>query len=154
MLREVRDSSVVLLPCAPASVAVARHQLTEDLLAAGIFAAAVGDAALVVSELLSNAIRHAHPLPGARLQVTWVLDAGSIEVTVTDGGSCTRPHALRPSASTLGGRGLGIVEHLSRRWGVRTDDLGLTVWAILSAPPGQGNGRNRAGARAQPREGP
>jgi anti-sigma regulatory factor (Ser/Thr protein kinase) len=137
----VRDSSVVLLPCAPASVAVARHRLTADLLAAGIFDAAVGDAALVVSELLTNSILHAHPLPGARLQVTWVLDGGSIEVTVSDGGGPTRPHALRPSTSTLGGRGLGIVEHLSRTWGVRADDLGLTVWAVLAAPLTGENGR-------------
>jgi len=105
------------------------------LLAAGIFDAAVGDAALVVSELLSNAILHAHPLPGARVQVTWLVDSGSIEVTVTDGGGPTRPRALRPSMSTLGGRGLGIVEHLSRTWGVRADDLGRTVWAVLPAPP-------------------
>lgn len=141
VLREVRDSSVVLLPYAAASVAVARHRLTADLLSAGIFDAAVGDAALVVSELLSNAILHAHPLPGGRLQVTWAVDGGSIEVTVSDGGGATRPHALRPSVSTLGGRGLGIVDHLSRNWGVRVDDLGLTVWAVLPASQASRNGR-------------
>ena len=135
VLREVRDSSAVLLPCAPASVAVARHRLIADLLAAGIFDAAISDAALVVSELLSNAIMHAHPLPGSRLQVTWMVDGGSIEVTVSDGGSHTRPRLRHASASTLGGRGLGIVEHLSRTWGIRADDLGLTVWAVLPATP-------------------
>jgi anti-sigma regulatory factor (Ser/Thr protein kinase) len=140
VLREVRDSSVVLLPCAPASVAVARHRLTADLIAAGIFDAAVGDAALVVSELLSNAILHARPLPGARLQVTWVLDGGSIEVTVSDGGSPTRPRLGHASVTNLGGRGLGIVEHLSHTWGVRADDLGLTVWAVLPAPLKDGVG--------------
>ena len=60
----MRKSGIVLLPCAPASVAVARRKLTAELRAAGIFDAAVTDAALVVSELLSNAILHAHPLPG------------------------------------------------------------------------------------------
>jgi anti-sigma regulatory factor (Ser/Thr protein kinase) len=131
----------VLLPCAPASVAVARHRLIADLLAAGIFEAAIGDAALVVSELLSNAILHAHPLPGSRLQVTWVVDGGAVEVTVSDGGSHTRPRLRHASASTQCGRGLGIVDHLSRTWGVRADDLGLTVWAILAAPAtAEGNG--------------
>jgi anti-sigma regulatory factor (Ser/Thr protein kinase) len=62
----VRTSSVVLLPCTPASVAVARRRLIEELLAAGFFGAVIGDAALVISELLSNAIRHARPLPGRR----------------------------------------------------------------------------------------
>jgi anti-sigma regulatory factor (Ser/Thr protein kinase) len=135
--REVRATGTVLLPYAPASVAVARQRLTADLVKAGIVHAAVGDAALVVSELLSNAIRHAQPLPGANLQVAWAVDDGSVEVAVSDGGSRTRPHPTYASVSALGGRGLDIVEFLSRRWGVRTDDTGLTVWAVLAAPAGQ-----------------
>lgn len=141
--REVMKSGVVLLPCIPASVAVARRRLIEDLLAAGILAAAIGDAALVVSELLSNAIRHARPLPGAQLQVTWLLTAGSVEVTVSDGGAPTRPHDSHPSLSSLGGRGLGIVAHLSHSWGLRDDERGLTVWAVLAAPPEPGTGPAR-----------
>jgi anti-sigma regulatory factor (Ser/Thr protein kinase) len=124
----------VLLPCAPASVAVARQRLTADLYAAGILHAAVGDAVLVVSELLSNAIRHARPLPGANLQVAWALDNGSVEVAVSDGGAPTRPHSAHASVSSLGGRGLDIVDYLARAWGVRADQEGLTVWAVLAAP--------------------
>src|ERR1700685_4420202 len=131
VLREVRAASVVLLPCAPASAAVARRHITADLLAAGVFEAAIGDAALVVSELLSNAVLHARPLPGRCLQVTWIVDAGSVEITVTDGGGQARPHAARASLSSPGGRGLGIVEYLSRHWGVRSDGPGITVWAVL-----------------------
>ncbi len=126
----------VLLPYAPASVAVARKRLATDLLAAGIIAGAVGDAVLVVSELLSNAIRHARPLPGASLQVAWALDDGAVEVEVRDGGAHTRPMPAQATVSSLGGRGLGIVEYLARTWGVRSDDGGLTVWAVLAAPPG------------------
>jgi len=125
---------VVLLPCAPASVGVARRRLTADLSAAGVFGQAVGDAALVVSELLSNAIKHAWPLPGEKLQVTWAVDKGSVEVAVRDGGGATRPQEAYPPVSSLGGRGLGIVEHLSQDWGIRTDDVGQTVWAVLPAP--------------------
>jgi anti-sigma regulatory factor (Ser/Thr protein kinase) len=130
----VRATGTVLLPYAPASVAVARQRLSADLVSAGIMQAAVGDAVLVVSELLSNAIRHAQPLPGARLQVAWAVDAGSVELAVSDGGSHTRPQPVHASLSSLGGRGLEIVEYLCRRWGVRADDAGLTVWAVLSAP--------------------
>ena len=124
----------MLLPCVPSSVAVARRRLIADLLAAGIFDAAICDAALVLSELLSNAIRHARPLAGAQLQVTWNLAAGSVELAVSDGGGQTRPHAGHPSLSSLGGRGLGIVDHLSYSWGISDDDPGLTVWAVLPAP--------------------
>jgi anti-sigma regulatory factor (Ser/Thr protein kinase) len=143
----VGATGTVLLPYAPASVAVARRQLTADLVAAGILQAAVGDAALVVSELLSNAIRHAQPRPGASLQVAWVLDDGSVKVAVSDGGSQTRPQPTHASVSALGGRGLDIVEYLSRTWGVRADDEGLTVWAVLAAPPGRHAGQT-AGAAA------
>ncbi len=125
----------VLLPYAPASVAVARQRLAADLLAAGIFAGAVGDAVLVVSELLSNAIRHARPLPGASVQVAWALDEDAVEVAVSDGGALTRPTLAQATVSSLGGRGLAVVEYLARAWGVRSEDGGLTVWAVLAAPP-------------------
>lgn len=105
------------------------------MVAAGIFEGAVRDAVLVVSELLSNAIRHARPLPGANVQLAWALDNGVIEVAVSDGGGPTSPMPTHASLSSLGGRGLDIVEYLARTWGIRTDDAGLTVWAVLAAPP-------------------
>jgi len=133
VLREVRESSVVLLPYDPASVAVARRRITADLVAAGIFETAVGDAALIVSELLSNAILHARPLHGRWLQVAWILHARSVEIAVSDGGGPTQPRAEPLPGSSLGGRGLGIVDHLSDRWGVRAESQRTTVWAVLPA---------------------
>ncbi len=141
VLREVRESSVVLLPCDPASVAVARRRITADLVAAGVFEAAIGDAALVMSELLSNAILHARPLHGRWLQVAWLMDDGLVQIAVSDGGGPTRPHPEPPSLSAIGGRGLGIVERLSDRWGVRAESPGTTVWAVLAAPCPQRAGR-------------
>jgi anti-sigma regulatory factor (Ser/Thr protein kinase) len=131
---EVRATSVVVLPYAPASVAVARQRLTDDLSAAGVFGTAVGDAALVVSELLSNSIKHAWPLPGSKVQVAWMVEQGSVQVAVSDGGGPTRPREAHPSRSALGGRGLGIVDELSQDWGIRADGNGQTVWAVLPAP--------------------
>jgi anti-sigma regulatory factor (Ser/Thr protein kinase) len=133
---EVSAASVVLLPYAPSSVATARGQLATDLREAGTVAAAIGDAALVLSELLSNAIRHARPLPGCTVRVAWTLCDGTLRVSVSDGGGPTLPRAAYPSLSALDGRGLAIVEHLASNWGIRSSNGGITVWAVLPAPGG------------------
>lgn len=124
---------MVLLPHAPSSVGLARRGLGADLRAHGVLEAAVCDATLVLSELLSNAVRHARPLPGALVRVRWTLSGGMLELAVSDGGGPTHPHLARHSVSSLGGRGLSIVDHLSRRWGARHDHRGTTVWAVLAA---------------------
>ncbi len=111
---------------------MARRRLAADLRAHGVREAAVCDATLVLSELVSNAIRHARPLPGGQVRVSWTLAGGTLELAVSDGGGPTRPQGARHSVSSLGGRGLSIVDQLSRRWGVRSDDMGSTVWAVLA----------------------
>jgi len=110
----------------------------RDLREAGLVGAVIGDAALVLSELLSNAIRHARPLPGALVQASWALCEESLTVSVRDGGGHTLPHAGHPSPFSLGGRGLAIVECLASTWGVQDSTGGVTVWAILPAPPCRG----------------
>lgn len=130
-------SAVVLLPYAPSSVAVARRRLVADLVSAGIYESVVGDAALVVSELLSNAIRHAAPLPGSKIRVAWTLNDGALRVAVSDAGAGPLPRVTQASPAAPGGRGLGIVETLSSRWGVLRDDGETTVWAVLAAAPGR-----------------
>jgi anti-sigma regulatory factor (Ser/Thr protein kinase) len=132
---EVTEASVLLLPFAASSVGAARRRLVSDLIAAGIYDSAVCDAALVLSELLSNALRHAVPLPGAKIGVAWRIDDDNVQVSVRDGGGPTRPELGQPTQSTTGGRGLRIVEKLSRRWGTSLGDQGVTVWAQV--PVGQ-----------------
>jgi anti-sigma regulatory factor (Ser/Thr protein kinase) len=126
---EVTESSVLLLPFTASSVGVARRRLVSDLIAADAYDPAVCDAALVLSELLSNALRHAAPLPGTKLRVAWSLDTDNVQLSVRDGGGKTRPELGQPTQAATGGRGLRIVEKLSRRWGALSDDEGTTVWA-------------------------
>jgi len=89
---------------------------------------------------MGNAIRHARPLPGTLVQVSWALRDESLTVSVRDGGSRTHPHAEHPSPWSVGGRGLAIVECLASTWGVQDSTGGVTVWAILPAPPCRGPG--------------
>jgi two-component sensor histidine kinase len=138
---EVTAASVLLLPFAAASVGVARRRLVSDLLDAGVYDSGVCDVSLVISELFSNALRHAGPLPGAQVRVTWQIEASSVQVAVSDGGGPTRPELGHPTQAATGGRGLRIVEKLSRRWGASIGEDGTTVWAEvpvqrLAATPG------------------
>lgn len=111
-------SGMLVLPYTASSVGIARRRLIGDLADAGVCEGAACDAGLVISELISNALRHATPLSGNSVKVSWDLRADSVTVAVADGGAETRPRIHQPSGSSLGGRGLGIVDRLSIRWGV------------------------------------
>ncbi|WP_017590217.1 ATP-binding protein [Nocardiopsis ganjiahuensis] len=128
----------VVLPYAPESVTGARQGLCADLRALKIRTDRVDDAALILSELVSNALRHASPLPGHTVGVSWRIEgapdaptADWLEISVRDGGSSTMPRVARPSLSGLGGRGLSIVQSLAGRWGTEMDATTTTVWAVL-----------------------
>jgi len=131
---EVSTSSELELPYTASSVGVARRLLIGDLAVAGIYEAAVSDAALVLSELISNALRHATPLPGFTLRASWRLLDDSVEIAVSDGGAETVPTVCQPAGWAVGGRGLGIVDRLSLRWGVSDESGKTTVWARLPVP--------------------
>jgi anti-sigma regulatory factor (Ser/Thr protein kinase) len=118
---EVATSSVLVLPYTASSVGVARRRLISDLTQAGVYEGTACDAGLVISELISNALRHATPLPGRTVKVAWRLRQDSVEVAVSDGGGPTVPVASEPANSSIGGRGLGIVARLSLCWGVCVD---------------------------------
>jgi anti-sigma regulatory factor (Ser/Thr protein kinase) len=138
---EVGTSSVLMLPYTASSVGVARRRLMAGLADAGVFETTACDAGLVLSELISNALRHGTPLPDATVRVAWWLDGDCLEIAVSDGGGPTVPAVNEPGSSAIGGRGLGIVDRLSLRWGVCTSPHGdgetggdgeTTVWAELA----------------------
>ncbi|MCK8678828.1 SpoIIE family protein phosphatase [Streptomyces lichenis] len=95
-------------------------------------------AELVLSELLTNAIRYG----AAPIRVRLLHDRG-LTVEVADRSS-TSPH-LRYAASTdEGGRGLFLVAQLADRWGTRYTPQGKVIWAELAAP-GTGGSADPAG---------
>ncbi|MGG7574128.1 ATP-binding protein [Streptomyces sirii] len=85
------------------------------------------NALLTVSELVTNAIRHAG---GDNIALTVVLADGELRVAVTDGNPEPARIALAGDADESG-RGLFIVAVIARDWGV--SDHGTTTWAILHA---------------------
>ncbi len=108
----------MLLDHASSSVAEARHRMARELDRLHVRRPAIEDAVLVLSELVSNAIKHARPLRSGKVVVKWKITDGEEEkvwIGVTDGGSDMRPVPGRPSPSAVGGRGLGIVSLVNRR---------------------------------------
>ncbi|MDG5806548.1 SpoIIE family protein phosphatase [Streptomyces ossamyceticus] len=84
-------------------------------------------AELVVSELVTNAIRYGRPPIGLRL-----IHDRTLLCEVSDAGSTT-PHLRRARVFDEGGRGLLLVAQLAERWGTRHARRGKTVWAELNA---------------------
>jgi anti-sigma regulatory factor (Ser/Thr protein kinase) len=151
---EVSTSSVWMLSYTASSVGVARRRLIGDLSEAGVFEATACDAGLVLSELISNALRHATPLPGSLVRVAWWLDDDCLELAVSDGGGPTVPVANQPGHSAIGGRGLSIVDRLALRWGVCSAPDGAgetTVWAELALSPDKADEQSDAGRSADHR---
>jgi anti-sigma regulatory factor (Ser/Thr protein kinase) len=143
-LGEVRTSSVVFLPHTPSSVSVVRRRLAAELLAVGVYEETAEDATVILSELISNALRHARPLPSGDIRVAWTRQGDLIQLAVSDGGAMTEPRRARATLSSLGGRGLSIVETLAEGWGVLHEDSGTTVWATLHSPHSSGLTMTRA----------
>lgn len=87
----------------------------------------VQDAELLVSELVTNAILHAH----SSATVTIDRTPTAIRVSVCDRSTATpRLRDYEPGAVT--GRGLLLVDRISQRWGIETDGAGKCVWFEVS----------------------
>ncbi|MGW7544025.1 HAD-IA family hydrolase [Streptomyces sp. NPDC054770] len=115
------------LPSDPAVVGRARRLTTEQL-AAWALEEISFVTELVVSELVTNAIRYGQP----PLRLRLIRDINLI-CEVSDGSS-TSPHMRRARSYDEGGRGLLLVAQSSARWGTRHTTSGKTIWAEQTLP--------------------
>jgi serine/threonine-protein kinase RsbW len=130
------DCRLAELPSTAGSVPVARHLVRDDLAARNLPARVIEDSMLVVSELMSNAVRHARPLRGrarAAVRLRWAASPRRVWIAVTDGGGGRhRPHVESTEVTDLGGRGLAIVQAVANDWGVSRAGTEVTVYAVLT----------------------
>ncbi|KUL45149.1 ATP-binding SpoIIE family protein phosphatase [Streptomyces regalis] len=117
------------LPSDPAIVADARAQASRQLAAWGLQEAAFVTE-LVVSELVTNAIRYGDVPIGLRL-----IRDRTLICEVSDASS-TAPHLRRARTYDEGGRGLHMVAQLTQGWGTRQTPTGKTIWAEQPLPVG------------------
>ncbi|MGW1375745.1 SpoIIE family protein phosphatase [Streptomyces sp. NPDC002446] len=110
------------VPSDPAAVAEARAEITRQLTRWGLEEMGF-TTELIVSELITNAIRHAT----GPIRVRLLFDRTLIcEVSDT---SSTAPHLRYAAAEDEGGRGLFLVAQLAQRWGTRYTPHGKIIWA-------------------------
>ncbi|UIX35279.1 SpoIIE family protein phosphatase [Streptomyces sp. GQFP] len=110
------------LPSDPAAVAGARRTAGEQLAAWGLGESAFATE-LIVSELVTNAIRYGAPPIQLRL-----ICHDTLICEVSDASS-TAPHLRRARVFDEGGRGLLLVAQVAERWGSRQTPTGKTIWA-------------------------
>jgi anti-sigma regulatory factor (Ser/Thr protein kinase) len=120
------------LPPTAESASVARW-LVNDLLKSLVDEDTRDTAALLTTELVSNAIRHTRD----ELVVSVQVIGGRLRVGVADS-SHRRPQLVQVGRRDTSGRGLHLVDALADRWGVDPDERGLgkTVWFELATPAG------------------
>lgn len=112
------------LPPDPAAVADARAEVSRRLADWGLSEIAF-TAELVVSELVTNAIRYGGPPIQLRLIRNTVL------ICEVSDGSSTAPHMRRARIFDEGGRGLLLVAQFAERWGTRHLAGGKSIWAEI-----------------------
>jgi serine/threonine-protein kinase RsbW len=116
------------LPVAPEAAAEARHAL--DDLAGELSANRLRDVRLLVSELVTNAVRHADLGDSDRIGLVVELADHAVRVEVHDPGGGFIPSAPSPDPVRPSGWGLYLVAELADRWGVDSADETL-VWFEL-----------------------
>lgn len=115
-------------PPDPRSAKAARHFLRESLAGLGTDSAVIETAALLTSELVTNAFLHAR----SDVTLSVELQGASLRVSVDDD-SPQRPVRRQPDLDSLGGRGMTLVDSLATAWGVVPHaGNGKTVWFELS----------------------
>ncbi|MEV0530943.1 SpoIIE family protein phosphatase [Kitasatospora sp. NPDC050463] len=118
------------VPSDSIAVTQARKDAAERLSAWGL-AHLTYATELIVSELVTNAIRYGAPPIILRL-----IQDRTLICEVSDS-SGTAPHLRRARVFDEGGRGLMLVAQMAQRWGTRHTPAGKTIWAEQSLVPGK-----------------
>ncbi|HXB49419.1 MAG TPA: ATP-binding SpoIIE family protein phosphatase [Streptosporangiaceae bacterium] len=128
-LRRIPADHVVswTLPAELTSASKARSLVRRPLRRWGL-TDLVPTAELLVSELVTNAVRYAQGKIGLRL----VLEGGLVCEVLDD--SAALPRLRHPDDSDERGRGLQVVSQLAQRWGARRAGAGKVVWCELPIP--------------------
>lgn len=102
-----------------------------EALSASVDRKVVEDATLLVSELVTNSVRHGDLDPGDTIELRAGSTPRGLRVEVSDPGSGFDPAGV-PAPNGRGGWGLWLMDRIATRWGVSREDGGR-VWFELEA---------------------
>lgn len=123
----------VALPAVPESIPRSRQVL--DGLRGELEEPALDDLRLIVSELVTNSIRHARLRTGDRIDLEVSVDESTIRLELRDRGRGFAPPATPTTLFQESGWGLFLVSRLTDRWGVSTEGGVTTVWIEIDRNP-------------------
>jgi anti-sigma regulatory factor (Ser/Thr protein kinase) len=118
-----------IFPGDPSQVSYARRFVQQALAAHG----AATDAALLTSELATNAVQHTATGQGGTFEVIVCQRPATVRIAVLDGGSSAIPTPTPDQRLHTSGRGLALVDALARQWGQQGNQHGRAVWFELDA---------------------
>ena len=123
----------VALAVHPSSARTARRFVRSCL--NGTSSPVVDTAELLVSEVVTNSVRHAdgHERSGT-IELRLAVDDHVLRIEVTDDDPAM-PMVRSPDAATPSGRGMLIVDRLADRWGCSRAGVGKVVWLELARSP-------------------
>lgn len=119
------DELTVRFDRGPSAASAARNALLA--MEQRVDGAVLDDIRLLVSELVTNAIRHADAPSGGAVEITVSIDDGRVRVEVADPGSGFDPQPRDDEMSRPGGWGLYLVDRIADRWGVIRNHV-TRVW--------------------------
>ena len=115
------------LPHDATAAAQARAKIEEDLTSV-LVPDRLNDSLLMVSELITNAVRHAPSEPDGSIVLEIENEPGVVRIVVRDGGSHMNLDETTFHTQTDGHYGLFVVDALADQWGFSIDgDKGCVV---------------------------
>lgn len=125
----------VTFPLVPDAPSHARGVVGQEL--ASLSTKVREDATLLVSELVTNAVRHAPASERSEIELRIRNEPRRIRVVVADPGVGFVPAPRRPTMADASGWGLYLVDRIADRWGVLTEDR-TEVWFEIDLDGGNG----------------
>ena len=113
---------VIKLPFETSTPSIARTKLAGFLTVNQAPSEAIDNALIVISEMIANAVCHGAPTPDGKIEISWSIRNGLLEISVYDAGQAAALTPVDFDEDSLSGRGLSIISRIADRWWVDVSD--------------------------------